>query len=155
MDNFLGKLRDFFVGDTERKPRSVDDVQLAAAALLVHAMRVDDVSGRVERVRVRDTLAARFDLSGAEVDTLIDAAREADDEAVDLYRFTRTLTANLDQPGRQEIVRMLWNVVAADGTIDEFEANLVWRVAELIGVSSADRIRLRQEVTGVAGPAEA
>ncbi|MEL7543023.1 MAG: TerB family tellurite resistance protein [Pseudomonadota bacterium] len=155
MDNFLGKLRDFFAGDAERKPSSDEDVRLAAAALLVHAMRVDDRSQAAERARVRTVLAARFDLTGGEVDTLVDAAREADDEAVDLYRFTRTLTANLDQPGRQEIVRMLWDVVAADGTIDEFESNLVWRVAELIGVSSADRIRLRQDVTGHSGPAEA
>jgi uncharacterized tellurite resistance protein B-like protein len=30
--------------------------------------------------------------------------------------------------------------------VDEFESNLVWRVAELIGVSTRDRVILRKTV---------
>jgi len=40
----------------------------------------------------------------------------------------------------------LWEVVLADGIVDEFETNLVWRVAELIGVSTRDRVTLRKMV---------
>ncbi|MEL6289711.1 MAG: TerB family tellurite resistance protein [Pseudomonadota bacterium] len=146
MDDILGKLRQWFSSDDELRPTGDDDVRLASAALLVHAMRIDDETSPAERERLRDVLAQRFDVTGAELVALIDAARAQDDEAVDLYRFTRLLTANLDQPGRIEIVRMMWEIAVADGEIHEFEANLVWRVAELLGVASEDRIRLRQEV---------
>ena len=67
-------------------------------------------------------------------------------DAVDLYRFTSVLCRELDQDGRKRVVEMLWEVVLADGVVDEFETNLVWRVAELIGVSTRDRVTLRKMV---------
>jgi uncharacterized tellurite resistance protein B-like protein len=36
----------------------------------------------------------------------------------------------------------------ADGVVDEFESNLVWRAAELLGVSTRDRVVLRKAVEG-------
>ena len=41
---------------------------------------------------------------------------------------------------------MMWELVFADGTVHEFEDNLIWRVAELLGVPSQTRIRLKQAV---------
>lgn len=146
MENFLGKLSRWMTGETAPDAANHDDVQVAAAALLIHAMRVDDEDHPEEIDRVHAVLKARFQLEDAELTTLINEGKAQDDEAVDLYRFTRTLTSNLDLQGRLDIVRMLWEVAAADGEIHEFESNLVWRVAELIGVTREDRIRLRQEV---------
>ncbi len=40
---------------------------------------------------------------------------------------------------------MLWDMAYADGTIHEFEENVVWRVAELLGVSSRERVNLKQD----------
>jgi uncharacterized tellurite resistance protein B-like protein len=36
----------------------------------------------------------------------------------------------------------------ADGVVGEFESNLVWRAAELLGVSTRDRVLLRKAVEG-------
>ena len=41
---------------------------------------------------------------------------------------------------------MMWDIAYADGRVSEFEENVVWRVAELLGISSRERIALRQEV---------
>ena len=146
MDSFLGKLGQWISGAQHQGTAVEDDVQVAAAALMVHAMRIDDHPSLEEKVRVRDVLRDRFDLNETDLDDLIQQGTEADDSAIDLYRFTKILTGSLDQAGRKRIVRMLWELVVADGNIDEFETNLVWRVAELIGVSREDRIKLRQEV---------
>ena len=43
---------------------------------------------------------------------------------------------------------MMWEIVYADGRVTEFEDNLIWRVADLLGVSSRERIALRQRVAG-------
>ena len=77
---------------------------------------------------------------------MIAIANERDKEAVDLYGFTSVLKRELDEAGRIEIIEMMWKLVFADGEIHEFEDNLVWRVAELLGVSRRDRIRMRQNV---------
>ena len=74
------------------------------------------------------------------------AAEAADREAVDLYGFTSVLKRQLDEKDRERIVEMMWELVFADGKVHEFEDNLVWRAAELLGVSSQARIRLKQAV---------
>jgi uncharacterized tellurite resistance protein B-like protein len=43
---------------------------------------------------------------------------------------------------------MMWEIVYADGRVTEFEYNLLWRAADLLGVSSRERIELRQQVAG-------
>jgi uncharacterized tellurite resistance protein B-like protein len=41
---------------------------------------------------------------------------------------------------------MMWELVYADGRVSEFEDNVVWRAADLLGVSSRDRIDLKRRV---------
>ena len=123
-----------------------EEVRLAAAALLVHATVVDGHVDRREGEVLRDVLERRFELTPGEAGRLITQAAAREKEAVDLYGFTSVLTRRLDRAGRLKIVEMLWEVVIADGVIHEFESNLVWRAAELLGVTSRDRIRLRQAV---------
>jgi uncharacterized tellurite resistance protein B-like protein len=118
----------------------------ALAALLVHASRIDGHEDPEETAKLNLLLETQFDLTPAERDALVEEGRERDAEAVDLYGFTSTLTDRLDQEGRCRVVSMLWEVVLADGRLDDYEANLVWRVAELLGVSTRDRVELRRAV---------
>ena len=76
----------------------------------------------------------------------------AEHEAVYLYNFTSDLNRALDDDGRRRIVEMLWEVIYADGRLNEFEDNLVWRVADLLHVSSRDRIEIRLRVGGERAP---
>ena len=46
---------------------------------------------------------------------------------------------------------MLWEIAMADCVVHEFESNLVWRVAELLGVSARDRELLRKTVASRLG----
>jgi uncharacterized tellurite resistance protein B-like protein len=41
---------------------------------------------------------------------------------------------------------MMWEVIYADGGAGAFESNLIWRAADLLGVSSRERIELGQRV---------
>jgi uncharacterized tellurite resistance protein B-like protein len=43
---------------------------------------------------------------------------------------------------------MLWEIVYADGKVSEFEDNLIWRAADLLGISSRERVELRRQVAG-------
>jgi uncharacterized tellurite resistance protein B-like protein len=89
-----------------------------------------------------------FELDDAATAELIDEATAAEHEAVDLYRFTSTINHKLDEDGRRHIVEMLWEVIYSDGRLNEFEDNLVWRVADLLHVSSRDRVEIRRRVAG-------
>jgi len=139
-------LRDF-VRQIGNKPEahhySDDDKRLALAALLVHCTAIDGVVDAVERDKLRVLLADEFGLAGEELETLVADAVAADDEAVDLYRFTSVLTRNLPAEDRLHVVEKLWEIVFADGKVHEFEENLVWRVAELLGVARHDRLAMK------------
>lgn len=122
------------------------DIQVASAALLVHAVFVDGHGADEELSTLKDILAKKYNLSDADVTELLTEAEAQEKSAVDLYAFTRTLTSHLGQDGRKDIVRMLWQIILADGRIDEYESHLIKRVSELLGVSTRDRVLLRKEV---------
>ncbi|WIY52775.1 TerB family tellurite resistance protein [Devosia sp. YIM 151766] len=126
-------------------PVDLSDPKLAVAALLVHLAAVDGVMQEAEREAIRVALMGHYDLEEGAVDRLIRDAAKRDAEAVDFYKFTKDL-ARLDLEDRIEIVRMMWAVVFADRKNHELEDNMVWRVAELIGVSGRDRTILRNQV---------
>jgi uncharacterized tellurite resistance protein B-like protein len=46
---------------------------------------------------------------------------------------------------------MMWEIAYADGRVDDFESNLIWRVADLLGISSRERIELGQRVANRLG----
>ncbi|MCE3544023.1 TerB family tellurite resistance protein, partial [Escherichia coli] len=50
-----------------------------------------------------------------------------------------------DEAARIHFIELMWDVVFADGSAHELEENVVWRVAELIGVSSRDRVTMKQK----------
>src|ERR1700730_5086878 len=133
-------------GSPEPRRFGDDDHRLAAAALLFHATAIDGVVSEEERKKLRQLLKLRFGLDDADTNDLVAAAEAADSEAVDLYGFTSVLKRRLDEAERERIVAMMWELVFADGKVHEFEDNLVWRVAELLGVSSQARIHLKQVV---------
>jgi len=123
-----------------------DDYRLATAALLVHVANVDGKIDPAERTRLREIIEQRFGLDAAATTRLIEKAEESDREAVDFFHFTNVLKRSLDDAGRHKIIEMMWDVVFADGEVSEFEENVVWRIAELLGVSTRDRVMLRQKV---------
>lgn len=144
------KLRDFVervAGDAPSHDSfDEDELRLAAAALLVRATVIDGEVDEREQQRVQSLLHERYGLNQSETRKLVEEAKAREHDAVDLYGFTSVLAGRLDSEGRENIVEMLWEVVMADGVVHEFESNLVWRVAELLGVPSRDRIRLRKKV---------
>jgi uncharacterized tellurite resistance protein B-like protein len=99
-----------------------------------------------ETRKLKALLQSRFNIDGAELRRILQEAEAWERDSVDLYSFTSVLCRELDQDGRQRIVEMLWEIVLADGVLHEFENNLVWRAAELLGVSTRDRVRLRKIV---------
>jgi uncharacterized tellurite resistance protein B-like protein len=127
-----------------------DDYRLASAALLVHAASIDGEMTPAESDKLHSIIKQRFNLDDTATEELIEKATAAEHEAVDLYHFTHQLNRTLDEAGRARIVEMMWEIVYADGKRDELEDNLLWRAADLLGVSPRERIELRRRISGEA-----
>jgi uncharacterized tellurite resistance protein B-like protein len=153
----LKALRGFLAelsGEAPERTFREDDHRLAAAALLYHVIAVDGAVEESEVRRLHELLKSLYDLDDEAADTLAREGETADEEASDLYRFTSLLKDKLDEAGREQIIAMMWDLVYRDGHLHEFEDNVIWRVADLLGVSNRDRIRLKQAARdGSADPA--
>ncbi len=122
------------------------DYRLAATALLIHVISLDGEPSDTEKRKLHALLEFRFDLDPGTADRLIADATLVEGEAVDLYHFTSIIMREVDEQGRLRIVEMMWELVYADGYVSEFEDNIVWRAADLLGISSRDRINLKHRV---------
>src|SRR5262245_44228089 len=144
--SMFGSLKDFIAnfGEDARSQRFDDkDCRLATAALLIRVATVDSEMSEARHEKLHAVLKSCFGLDDPATAQLIHDAAEAARSAVDLYHFTRRLNVFLDDEGRQRTVKMMWQVVYADGRANEFESNIIWRTADLLGVSSRQRIELR------------
>jgi len=142
LDRIIAFLKDI-PADGNRRDAG-DDPVLAAVALLFHVIDADGERGQQEVERLRALVAERYALPGRELDALLTRAEKADREAIDLYSFTSILERHLDQEARKAFIGLMWEMVFADGELHELEDNVVWRVAELIGVERGERVALRR-----------
>ncbi|TMJ18236.1 MAG: TerB family tellurite resistance protein [Alphaproteobacteria bacterium] len=133
--------------------RAFDDsgYRLAATALLIHVISLDGEPSDAERSKLHSLIESRFGLDPGTADQLIASATLVEGEAVDLYHFTSVIMRQVDEEGRLRIVEMMWELVYTDGQVSEFEDNVVWRAADLLAVSSRDRIELKHRVAARQG----
>ena len=149
----LDKLRHFIaevVSPAAQENQSFDETgyKLAATALYIKVMWLQGDPSDCENHRLHDLIKTRFGLDPGTADKLIASATRVEGEAVDLYHFTSVIMRSLNDEGRLRIVEMMWELVYADGRVSEFEENVVWRAADLLGISSRDRIELKHRVAG-------
>lgn len=149
----LDGLRQFIadvISPSAHEHQSFDDTgyRLAATALLVHVISLDGEPSEAEKRKLHSLIESRFGLDPGTADQLIASATLVEGEAVDLYHFTSVIMRSVNEAGRLRIVEMMWELVYADGQVSEFEDNVVWRAADLLGVSSRDRIDLKHRVAG-------
>lgn len=123
-----------------------DDTAVAIVALALHVMHADGVVEERESQVLESEIRAYFNLSKGEYEEMLAVARKQEEGAVDLFRFTSRINRALDERQKSDFIGLLWQIVHADDRRNELEDHLVWRIAELIGVSGRVRIEKRQDV---------
>ncbi len=119
-------------------PGPADRLHVAAAALLVRAAQIDGHVDAHEQQLLQRLVGPYFGLDDDEAAALLTQATSAIDAANDLFQFTQQINANFGPEHKAMLVELLWRVVLADGVVDDYEANLIRRVAGLIHVSDAE-----------------
>lgn len=133
---------------------SPDDPRVAVTALCMQVMEADGVVDRAEMQKLRSLLKETYALDDRELESLLAAGERAESEAIDYYRFTADLKRQLNEEQRRQLVGILWDIVYADGSRSEMEDHVVWRIADLLGVSGRDHIHERLDAAARAQIAE-
>ena len=141
----IDRMLDFLTG---RKAPSLaagaDELELAVAALLIEAARMDDQFDAQERATIERLLAERFELSPAALASLMAAAEAAVRNSTQFFPFTRQIVQRISHDDRAHILEMMWEVAYADGVLDPHEDALLRRIAGLIHVPDQERGLARQ-----------
>lgn len=118
----------------DRVPQS-DALHIAAAALLVRAAQIDGHMDAGEAQLLSRLVGPHFGLDETAAARLIDEAKQAVNEASDLFQFTNRINAHFGEGHKIMLLELLWQIVLSDGVVDDYEANLLRRVAGLIYVT--------------------
>jgi uncharacterized tellurite resistance protein B-like protein len=101
---------------------------------------------QARRAKLHAVLRSHFDLDDLATARLLKESAAVDRSAVDIYQFTHQLNQLLNDESRRRLVQVMWEVVYDDGRVNELEDNIVWRVADLSGVTTRQRVDLRQQI---------
>ena len=121
-------------------------LRVATALLLIEVAKADYADDLAEDETMLASLKQFFALDDAAAALLLEEARSASDQAIELQQFTRRLHEQLSVVEKQRVVEMLWQVALADKRLDKHEDHLVRRIAELLYVPHSDLIRIRNRV---------
>jgi len=139
----LSRVFDFLTGSAPPKDEA-PELELAVAALMIEAARMDNDFSAEERSTVERLLAARFHMPPEEAHALIEQAAAKVHHSTQFFPFTQAICRTLEPEARVHIIEMLWKVAYADGVLDPHEDMLVRRLAGLIHVPDRERAHARQ-----------
>lgn len=142
----LTRLKSFLLGAEEKPLEDADNLQVAVVALLIRAATSDAEFGNEEREAIRRIAGEAFALPADEVSALVEAAEGEEAETLDLHRWTQAVKQAYSEEERVGLIEKMWEVVYADGVLDDYEANLLRRVAGLIYVPDRQSGQARQRV---------
>ena len=120
-------------------------VHKATAVLMVEVARADHVFAEDELMSVLGLIENHFQLDPESAATLFNSANETAEDSVSLHEFTQLLHENLNDPEKEKVVSLLWQIAYADGTLDKFEDSLVLKISDLLHVNRARVMRLKHD----------
>ncbi len=146
----ISKLQKFFEqylsDNTENQAPLEHRLQLAAAALMVEMLHVDEQVTSEEESKLRELIKQRFELKDTEIEDLIELAHTEKHEATDYFAFTSLLNEHYTQQQKIKLVEDLWQLAYADNQLDKYEEHLLRRLADLLHVPHKDFIRSKHKI---------
>jgi len=147
----IDKLKQFlstaFGDDTESLMADTEQrTLLAAVALMVEIIAVDDAEHETEKAMLRQILSSHFDTGAEAADRLIAQAEAAHNEATDFYRFTAEINDAFSAEQKIELIEHLWQLAYADKHLHELEQHVIRKLASLLYVSHKDFIAAKLRV---------
>ena len=133
--------------EEEEAPSSaMSRVDLTCAALLVEVMNSDHELDEREHQEFMAVLQQSYNIAEADLEELIQLAKDEAFEATSLYEFTKLINDNYDYEQKVELIENMWRIAFSDKRLDKYEDHLIRKVSELIYVSHSDFIKTKLKI---------
>ena len=132
--------------EAPEKKRDEMDVRVAACALFLEMANIDNEFSEEERQHILQTLQNEFGLSEESALALAQDAAAELQGSIDLWRFTSMINENYSDEEKIRVVELLWEIVYADGHVDEHEDYLVHKMTKLLRLPHKQMIAAKLRV---------
>jgi uncharacterized tellurite resistance protein B-like protein len=122
MFNFLKKNKD--------NKSNKYNLHIKAAALLIHAAKIDENYSAIEKKIIKKTLID-LGINKEKLEEILKKAENAEKDSNQILEFTREIK-NTDENFKIKIVETLWNIIYSDGNSDMYESNFMRRLTGLL-----------------------
>ncbi len=127
---------------------SGDAKQVAAAALMVEAARLDRDFDEGERATITRVVKEQFGLTDDAANDLVDVAEKRQKANYSDMAFINIVANSFDDSEKKDLLKMLWAVALSDGSLHKFEEHLVNHVARQLGLSADDTEQAKAAAKG-------
>jgi len=139
------KLKSIFKTSPKEPEQDIDQLPLAISALLVEAARADQDYTQTEQAIIDHALSSLFSMSPTEATALRAQGEEAQKDAADLHRFTKS-AKTLPIEDKKRFMEEMWRIALSDGERNAYEETLIRRLCGLIHISDVESAEARQRV---------
>ena len=105
------------------------------SALLVHAAKIDEIYSNHEKDLVKSFIKSY--LKDEDENVILKKAEEIESNSNQLLKFTNIIKQHSTDI-KKEVIEHLWEVIISDGTVDQYESNLMRRICGLIYFSDKE-----------------
>ena len=102
---------------------------IGISALLVHAANIDEIYSNHEKDLIKDFIKSY--LENDDTNAILKKAEEVENNPNQLLNYTNIIKENSIEI-KKDIIEHLWKVIISDGTVDQYESNLMRRICGLI-----------------------
>ncbi|MCP4717162.1 MAG: TerB family tellurite resistance protein, partial [Deltaproteobacteria bacterium] len=99
-----------------------------------------------EEKQIETLLQHTFGLPQAAVREIKEQSDNRRHESIDLWQFTNTIKDHYGPAEKEKVIEMVWQVVYADGTLDQHEDYLVHKLARLLSINHKRLIAAKVKV---------
>lgn len=133
---------------SSNKYNSETQLQIATCALFLEIANSDDDFSIEEKDFIEKTMREEFNLDDELVTELLTLATQQTDESVSLYEFTDVINKSYGRDEKLIIIKNLWQLVFADGTLDKYEEYFMRTISKNLHLEHSDMIAAKLEAKG-------
>ena len=145
MKNFFKNL---FIKSKNQEPIVDNTVLISAISLMIEVSLADEIMDISEIETLKKVLLEEFDVSEADLDSLISDAKNNQNSSTSLYEFTRKINDEYEFNEKKNLILSMWKIAYADGNIDKYEEYVIRKVSDLIYISHQDFIESKHKARG-------
>ena len=116
------------------KSTNNSDNLVKVAALLIHAAKIDENFSSLEENLIKQTLL-KIGANNSNIEEIIKDAQKIEENSNQILDFTKEIK-NMNEEKKIEIIEALWRIIYSNKIADDYETNLMRRLAGLLYIDS-------------------